>query len=222
MNMKRSLRSLLGIILILVVSATMVASTKSPASALGGGQLLPAQAEVRGYSLVEAAMATAYFNSSWPRNLESYPEDFPFQILYITPDFNAEPFHVPPGTMLYVPLLSFNIDPPVIGTFPDVNDPAAVSAYVFDPQQMGAEYFHIVVDGQIRELGPQYAAGVETPLPSGTNKYIVVAAFLTPLTPGTHTVTFAGLLSGLYVEQYPEAFGAYPFEFEWTYTIVVD
>ena len=123
--------------------------------------------------------------------------------------------------MLYVPIMYADTSEPVIGNFPDVNDPAAVAAYIFDPQQMGAEYLHIVVDGQVNELGPDYVVGANTPLASGSDDYIVPAAFLTPLTKGTHTVNIAGRFSGSYIQMYDWYFGAYPLEFEWTYTIVV-
>jgi hypothetical protein len=52
--------------------------------------------------------------------------------------------------------------------YPDVSNPAAVSAYYFDPKQLGAEFIRVKVDGKPSELGPAYAFGANTPgLPSG-------------------------------------------------------
>jgi hypothetical protein len=220
MNVKRSFGSLVGIALILVIAVTMVASTSTPASALGGGQVLPAGANAHSYSLVDAAEATAYFNTG-PRTPDTLPENFPFQILYISPDTNNT-FFVDTGTMLYVPVLYSDNSEPVIGTFPDVTDPAAVSAYYYDPQQLGTEFLRITVDGNITNLGPEYAVGTETPgLPTGGDDYTGVGAFLTPLSKGTHTVTIAGRLTGAFIQMYPDFFPGGVFEFEISYTVVV-
>jgi hypothetical protein len=63
-------------------------------------------------------------------------------------------------------------------------------------------------------LDPEYAVGVQTPgLRPGIDNYAVVAAFLTPLSPGTHTVTIAGRFSGAWIG------GVY--EFEITYKVIV-
>lgn len=225
MNTKRKLQRFVGIAAILFVLLGSVTTGASAASAvqagstLAGGQLLPPQAKPKGYSLTDAAAATAYFNTG-PRTLDTLPANFPFQILYIPPD-NSNTFSISTGTMLYVPVITSDNRDSLYWPFPDVTDPAAVSAYYFDPAQLGAEYLRIVVDGEVRELGPAYAIGVEMPQPrpsEGIFNYTVVAAFLTPLSKGTHTVTIAARLSGAFILQ---AFGG-PYEFEIPYTVVVN
>jgi hypothetical protein len=217
--MKRKLRSLarmVGIVLILLATLTTGVSAKSAMSAASSGQILPAQAMPHGFSLTDAALATAYFNTG-PRDSESLLEDFPFQMLYIRPD-NSTSFSVNAGTMLYVPVIYSDDLDAAYWPFPDVTDPAAVSAYYFDPQQLGAEYIRIIVDGKATDLGPPYAAGVVTPnLPDGANNYTVVAAFLTPLSKGTHTVAIAARFSGTFILN---AFGDV-YEFEIPYTVEV-
>lgn len=223
MNTKRKLQSLVwiaGILFVLLASVTTGALAKSDnhvASAPLGGQVVPAGNVINGYSLAEAAAATSYFNTG-PRTKDTLPEDFPFQILYIKPDGSTN-FSVGAGRMFYVPVIfSDDTDLQYWPLFPDVTNPAAVSAYYFDPAQLGGDYFRIIVDGQVTDLGPEYAVGAVTPgLPSGGNNYTVVAAFLTRLPKGMHTVTIAAHLSGAFILG---AFGG-PYEFEIPYTVVV-
>lgn len=178
----------------------------------GGGSVLPPTGAAKGYSLVEAAAATAYFNVG-PRTVDTLPAGFPFQILYAPPSGNLT-FDVSPGTMLYVPIVYSDSTDSAYWPFPDVNDPKAVSDYYFDPAQLGAEFIDIVVDGKLTSVGPYYAVGAATPgLPSGGNAYTVVAAYLTPLSKGAHTVKVQALLSG--------AFIGGDFGFEITYTVNV-
>ena len=198
----------------LVAVACLLVST-APAFA-GGGEVLPPTAKVRGYSLAEAAATTAYFNEG-PRTPDTLPVGFPFQILYVPADNNPT-FDVRTGTMFYVPVVYSDDTDSALWPFPDVNDPKAVSDYYFDPEQLGAEFIDVVVDGKVTSLGPKYAVGAVTPgLPSGGNNYTVAAAFLTPLSKGTHTVTIRGLLSGKFLEPFfPDGFA-----FENTYTVNV-
>jgi hypothetical protein len=186
----------------------------------GGGQVVPAGAKPKGYSLEEAAAATAYFNTG-VRIPENLPEDFPFQILYVDPDLNTS-FTVKPGTMLYVPIVySTDVDA-ALWPFPDVTNPLAVSAYFFDPLQLGAEYIRITVDGKTTTLGPGYAAGAVTPgLPDGGNAYTVVAAFLTPLSKGKHTVTISSRFTGEFIAMHHEFFPGGVFESVITYKVIV-
>ena len=186
----------------------------------GGGDLLPPTAKPKGYSLSDIAKATAAFSVSGPGNRSSANEPkTPFQILY-TSDINKPPntFSVRPGTMLYVPIAFADDSPPILGTFPDFTDPAAVANYFFSPDQLGAEFLEIVVDGQVASIGEDsgYAVGVETPpLPDGGGThYLTVAVFLTPFTKGTHTVTIRGRFTGT-------ALGGDTFEFKDTYTVTV-
>jgi hypothetical protein len=97
----------------------------------------------------------------------------PFQILYTSTTNPSNTFHVQPGTMLYVPIVFSDNAPPILGDFPDVNDPEAVSDYYFNPEQLGAEFIEIVVDGKVTSLGPAYAVGAdpETSLPDGGDIY---------------------------------------------------
>jgi len=222
MNTKRKLQSLVwiaGILFVLLASVTTAALAKNDdqvASAPLGGQVVPAGTVVKDYSLAAAAAATAYFNTG-SRTVNTLPDEFPFQILYIKPD-NTNTFYVSAGKMFYVPVIFSDDTDAQYWSYPDVTNPAAVSAYYFDPAQLGGDYFRIMVDGQVTDLGPEYAVGAVTPgLPSGGNNYTVVAAFLTRLPKGVHTVTIAARLSGAFIIA---AFGG-PYEFEIPYTIVV-
>lgn len=186
----------------------------------GGGDLLPPTAKPKGYSLSDIAKATAAFSVSGPGNRSSANEPkIPFQILY-TSDINKPPntFSVRPGTMLYVPIAFADDSPIILGTFPDFADSAAVANYFFSPDQLGAEFLEIVVDGQVASIGEDsgYAVGVKTPpLPDGGGThYLTVAVFLTPFTKGTHTVTIRGKFTGT-------ALGGETFEFKDTYTVTV-
>jgi len=182
------------------------------AAIAGGGNVLPPTAKVHGYSLAAAAGATAYFNVG-PRTPDTLPAGFPFQILYFPDDQNLT-FNVRTGTMFYVPVVYSDSNDAAFWPFPDLTDPQAVSDYYFDPAQLGAEYIDIVVDGKINSLGPSYAVGAVTPsLPSGANSYTVAAAFLAPMSKGTHTVTIRGLLSGDFIGG--------SFSFETTYIVNV-
>jgi hypothetical protein len=62
----------------------------------------------------------------------------------------------------------------------------------------------VVVDGKVTVLDDCYVNGTKTPPlqdgpPAGTN-YIVSAAYLSPLSPGTHTVSIGGIIDGEPVE----------------------
>jgi|SRR5271166_2737242 len=95
----------------------------------GGGNVLPATANPKGYSLSEMAKATSFFNTGG----QTYP-DTPFQILYVWKDNLT--FTVSPGTMLYVPVLYSDSTEPVIGNFPtDVNIRDQVLNYFFSQDQ---------------------------------------------------------------------------------------
>jgi len=180
-----------------LIALTYFLAFAGPAIA-AGGNVLPGTAKAQGYSLAEAAGATASFNVG-PRTPETLPAGFPFQILYVPADNNLT-FNVPVGTMFYVPVVFSDSNDAAFWPFPDVTDPQAVSDYYFDPAQLGAEYIDIVVDGKITSLAPAYAVGAVTPgLPSGADAYTVAAAFLTPLSKGTHTVTIRCLFSGNFI-----------------------
>jgi hypothetical protein len=197
-----------------LVAAAMAAGLAPPASA-GGGNVLPATARPKGYSLADMAEATAVFNTG-PRTTEP---DTPFQVLFLTSG-NTNTFVVRPGTLFYVPIAYVDDSPPILGDFPDVTDPEAVADYIFDQDQIGAVFLDIEVDGQVTSIGPNYVVGVETPpLPDGGGThYITPAVFLTPLSKGAHTVTIRGLFTGAALAGFfPGGVDA----FEFTYTVIV-
>ena len=213
---------IVGVALVLLSSVTTGATTLSAAHAApahGGGSVIPPGARPFGYSLADAAAATAFFNTG-TRASDTLPEDFPVQILYVAPDGSTE-FSVKPGTMFYVPVVYSDDTDAAYWPYPDVTDAAAVSDYYFNPDKLGAEFIKVVVDGTEIELGPEYAVGAVTPgLPTGANNYTVVAAFLTPLSKGVHSLTISARLTGAYLEN---AFGpGAVFEFEIPYTITVE
>ena len=197
------------------IAAACLLVIAAPALA-GGGNVLPPTAQAKGYSLAEAAAATAYFNVG-THAPDTIPAGFPFQILYFPPDGNLT-FNVHTGTMFYVPLVFSDSNDAAAWPYPDVTDPDAVSDYYFDPDQLGAEILDVVVDGKVTSLGDKYAVGALTPgLPSGANAYTVVAAYLSPMTKGAHTVTIRVLLTGAFLTPFfPAGFG-----FEATYTLNV-
>jgi hypothetical protein len=168
--------------------------------ALGGGNVLLSSETPRGYSLTRAAADTAVFNVG-PRTantLSSLPAAFkgdPFQFLYVPQGGVASAFSVKRGTMLYVPV-TYSDDSDGL-PFPDVNDPEAVADYWFSPDFMGAQSVAITVDGRVNELGRGYAVGTPAPgLPTGGNNYTVMAAFVSPMPKGTHTLTIAATFNG--------------------------
>jgi hypothetical protein len=196
----------------------------------GGGEVLPAGAHPHGYSLADMASATAQFLTSGT-DPSLYPNT-PFQVLYHDPaqETNtltngglvargSNQFTVQPGTPFYVPLAFSDDSPPIVGTFPTTAQAAA--DYIFSHDQNGVGNLQIVVDGHATALGAAYAAGpVQTPpLPDGGGShYIAVGAFLTPLSPGVHTVTISGEISGLAFQQ---TYGLAFVQFSSTYTITV-
>jgi hypothetical protein len=198
-----------------------VVAAAAPALA-GGGNVLPPTARPKGYSLADMAAATAAFNAG-SRAPETLP-DVPFQILYISPGESTNTLIVKPGTMLYVPVAYSDDSPPVLGDIPDdVTDQEAVADYYFSQEQFGAVVLDIVVDGKVTPVGPDYAVGVETPpLPDGGGtRYTTVAAFLTPLTKGTHTVTIRGLFTGDALDEFPDFFPDGTLEFDISFTVIV-
>jgi hypothetical protein len=128
-------------------------------------------------------------------------------------------FTVAAGTPFYVPVAFSDDSPPVLGTFP--TDPAMVANYVFAQDQVGLKNLQITVDGRATPIGSLYAAGpVQTPplLDGGGDHIITVGAFVTPLRPGTHTVSVDGEFSGAL---YQQAYGLNFVQFHLTYTVTV-
>jgi hypothetical protein len=105
-------------------------------------------------------------------------------------------FTVRPGTFFFIPLFSFNDSPPIIGDFP--TNSSQVRDYIFGAAQVSAHDIEIVVDGQVTDLGPSYLSSlINTPgLPNGGSHTILLGAFHTPLSKGTHTVTIRASFDG--------------------------
>jgi hypothetical protein len=170
------------------------------ASALaGGGDVLPSNANPKGYSLKKMAAATAVYNTGEDTGnpLTPPPPDVPFHIL-------KDDVTVKPGTMLYLPVFHADDSGGADPGFPaDVDDHDACAEFLDDLvlNDFAVEAFIVQVDGQTVVLDDGYISGTTTPplldgTPAGTN-YIVSAAFLTPLTPGTHKVGFGGVIFGM-------------------------
>jgi len=201
-GLKNSRRILLAVI--------MVAPGLAPRAAFadGGGNVLPPEAKPHGYSLTDMASAIALFSTSG--NESQYYPDTPFQVLSEdTSTIKTTPvgsglvvtasnsFTVESGTPFFVAIFYADDSPPVIGTFPAHAREAA--GYVFGEAQLGLTDVEIIVDGESTGIGRDYVAGpVLTPplLDGGGTHFISVGAFLTPLSVGTHTVTFIATESG--------------------------
>jgi hypothetical protein len=211
----------LGLLLSLVAAPTVSAA---------GGRVLPPRARPHGYSLSDMTKAAAAFTASG-NDLQLYP-DTPFQILY-SANFKFDPDGtgllvtgsnsfpgVSPGTTFYVPLQNADDSPPIAGVYPTTTRDA--EHYFFDSSQLGGRGFEIVVDGQSKSVGASYLSGPVTtpPLPDGGGTHMItLGVFLTPMRPGTHSVTIRGGLFGDAIAAVldPLTF----FRFEFTYTIEV-
>ena len=157
------------------------------ASALaGGGNVLPASAHPKGYSLSDIAVATAAYNIDF---MSATPPNVPFEIL-------VGDTKVKSGTMIYLPIFFADDSPPVDPNFPSkIGDQTADADYLYS--LAGVDAFIVQVDDQITILGDDYVTGVKVaPLSDKATQYIVSAAFLTPLTPGKHTVGIGGVVDG--------------------------
>ena len=190
----------------------------------GGGNILPPTAKPLGLSLKDMAKALAYFYTSNndPKYLEP-PNFFPpprFQVLYAdrADPAGANTFKVKTGTKFFVPVAFVSDSPPILGDFPEHSSDAP--DYIFSQEQLGGHDLEIEVDGKITSLGPRYVAGpVFKPnlLGGGGSHLIQIGAFLTPLSKGTHTVTIRGTFDGKVFDDL-----GFVFEFEHTYTVIVD
>ncbi len=200
-----------GVMATSVASAGVPDMAKHSASAtLGGGNVVPAVAQPKGFSLLKLATATAAYNVT---DHSGAAPRVPFQMLVWRGD--NPPFYVKPGTMLYVPVLYNDDSPVIIGDFPDPTDREALLNYWYSQKQFGVVYTNITVDGKVMSLGPDYVMGVKfaAPLPDTATQYITVGAVLTPLTKGRHTIGISALATG-------EAIGGV-FEFALDYTVIV-
>jgi len=165
------------------------------ASALaGGGRVLPPDATPKGYSLRDMAAETAAYNED---QSEPYP-DVPFEVLV----GSIGEYTVRPGTALYVPIFySDNAPPPPTDApFPrNIRDQDADADYLDSvaADLYGVTAFFVQVDDETTVLCDDHVVGVRTEeLPDGADRYIVSAAFLTPLSPGEHSVGIGGVIDG--------------------------
>ncbi|WP_341531343.1 hypothetical protein WKK05_37095 (plasmid) [Nostoc sp. UHCC 0302] len=156
------------------------------------GDVLTANTIVNGFSLTDAAKAIAPFQDQLTIGPDSsLLPNTPFQLLTLA----ANTYNVTSNTYFYVPLSSVNNSPPILGTFPP--DSSQNAFYWFDPTQLGGQDLSIIVDGRATAIGSDYLAGpVTRNLPFGGNSTIVLAAFLSPLSPGEHTVQIQGKYNG--------------------------
>jgi hypothetical protein len=87
--------------------------------------------------------------------------------------------------------------PPFPSPYPSNHHDAVL--YMFDHQYYYGPNFQVTIDGHATTVGSQYVAGPVTtsPLPDGGGTHIItLGAFVRPLTPGTHTVSISGAVSG--------------------------
>lgn len=190
----------------LVLAATCVAGVSlglgletQAALATGfGGQVLPANAIVNGYSLTDAAevhspwLMDTYFSVTPP----PLPVT-PFEQLV----FTADSYTVTDSTYLYLPIFFANDIPPA---FPDPfpTNLADARVGIFDPSQ-GALSFAVSVNNQTTVLGPEYLVGpinftVDDDGDGIASAYkgYQHATFLSPLSPGTYTVSYEVFQAG--------------------------
>ena len=181
------------------VSTTLRRSPASPRSIIRIEEdkpniVLPAQAKPLGYSLADAASITAAFNTT---DHCGEPPDLPLQMLYPCGS-GAHLFEVQQGTYFYVPIFYVDDSPPVIGHFPDISIRTGLQNYMYSQNQVGVVFAMIEVDGWHYVLTKNYLVGVDvSPLPDGGGtRYATVAAFLKPLSVGTHTIEVEALATG--------------------------
>ena len=177
----------------------------------GGGNVLPPTAQSHGFTLADLAEAVAPFTTSG-NNPNFYPHT-PFQILYVDPATQASipvdggivvtgsnRFTVPAGTAFYVPIISADNAPPVLGEFP--TDAQDAIPYFFDLDQLGAMGISIAVDGVETLVSEAYLVGpIEADLQNHGTQIITLGVFLTPMSVGTHTVTIRGGFFGALIAE---------------------
>lgn len=170
--------------------------------------VLPAGDKVLGYSLQDMARATANFNVSDHGSSSVPVPNTPFQFLYTSAANPDNEFRIMQGRALYVPVVYVDNTPTVLGTFPgSAENHQQLLKYFYSQLQIGTVVVQITVDGNTKELGGTYLAGVDfaSPLSNGATKYITSAAFISPLPPGRHSVSIRFKATG-------DAFRESPFD----------
>jgi hypothetical protein len=177
-------------------SAVLGQSPNDCSPGRGGGNVLPPFANPHGYSLSDAAEATAVYNAGQAAGITEPPPNVPFEVL-------VDDTTVKLGTTLYLPIFFADDSGTVAPGFPkhvQNQDACAdfLDSYVL--MNFGVTDFIVQVDGETTILEDDYIVGVRTaPLPDGPpagTHYIVSAAFISPLAPGKHTVALGGIISG--------------------------
>jgi hypothetical protein len=190
-------------IAITLASVSLLAGT-TRLFADGTANVLPSSAQPLGYSLSQLAEDTAVYNTGAATSNPAtpVPPSIPFTVL-------EGDTSVASNTYLYLPIFysddSGGAVPatPTGPAFPsDVTNQAAAANYVdsYASYNYGVSQFVVFVDGQVQGLDDSYITGVVTsPLldgtPAGTN-YMSVAAVISPLSIGEHTVGFGGYIGG--------------------------
>jgi hypothetical protein len=122
-------------------------------------------------------------------------------------------------TMFFVPVINADDSPTVAGNFPTTTSGAM--SYLFDRKQLGGKVFQVIIDSKSVSLGPDYVAGpVKTPalLDGGGTHMITLGAFLSSMTPGTHTVRIKG---GYFGDALANTFGIAFISEDFTYRVEV-
>jgi hypothetical protein len=207
-----------------------LAVTLTPSARASGGAVLPPDTRPHGLTLTDLAADLALFTTSF-NNPQFYPNT-PLQVLFADPNtiaFNvvgnalvesgSNTITVKAGTTFYMPLFNVDDSPPIVGNFP--TDARSAVSYVFDDAQLGLDDVQVTVDGQTTNIGPAFLVGpIQTPpLNDGGGTHIItLGVFLSPLSVGTHTVSFTGHYDGALVGPaigFPTLAGAF------TYTVRV-
>jgi hypothetical protein len=167
-------------------------------SGVAGNDVLPSRAAPYGFSLFDMAFATAVYNTGVASGnpLTPPPPPVPFEIL-------VGDATVGPNTIMYVPVFFADDSGGAPAGFPkNVLNQRADARFLDNlvASSFDVEAFIIQVDGNTTALDDGYISGTYTfPLLDGTpagTRYIVSAAFLSPLEPGNHTVGIGGIIDG--------------------------
>jgi len=156
------------------------------------GTVLGPNAEIRDFSLADAAHATAVYNTGGT----TLPH-LPFQLVNGTATVEA-------GKPLYVPVFFADDSPPIaVLPFPnDIDDEDVAADYLIQSidafiglTDVAATF--IEVDGKVTILSDEYTVGVKSePLADGGGThYIVSGVFLAPLKSGVHKIAVGAVLT---------------------------
>jgi hypothetical protein len=189
--MDKGRRARVGIRAALAVAALALGASAAPSGGRGGGGAV--QPPDRNL-LSQAASVTADFNVGG-----GTAPNVPYEILA----GGAGDFTATPQTSFYVPIFFADDAPPLsVPNFPgNLKSADATTDYLIDAIDEFAGVNDVVatyieVDGKVTVLGNPYTVGVDAPsLADGGRHYIVSAVFLSPLSPGTHTIGIGAVLS---------------------------